>query len=174
MGFLGFEARFGVIVAFRRYGFPGKVLRLIERLYAERRFAVRDGHNQSSSRQQGCPLSPLPFIMAMSVIVGDATSMLAEREGAQLDDGSLSMLLYAHDTLLMGSSAQSLQHLFDAVAEVGHRFGMDLHWNKFQLVQVGRTYVLQTPDGAEIPPADSMCISDATCLPMVVCILSSV
>ena len=65
--------------------------------------------------------------MVMTVIVEDAVKSLSE-EDQQLfyNDGS-SILLYADDTLLMGSSEDSLQRLLTAVAEIGGRFGMELH-----------------------------------------------
>jgi len=148
--------------ALDRFGVPPKLQRIVEKLYASRQFTVRDGDTRSTLRaqrsgiSQGCPLSPLLFTMTMSVIVQDAISMMPSGAKAQIDSGSLSIVLYADDTLLIGSSAASLQHLLDSIAVVGLRFGMELHWAKFQLLQVGGTYELRSPDGAQILPTDSM------------------
>ena len=86
----------------------------------------------------------------------DSIDLLPAAARGQIDDGTLSILLYADDTLLVGSSADSLQQFLDNIAAVGLRFGMELHWAKFQLLQVGREYVLTSPDGVQIQPANSM------------------
>ena len=39
---------------------------------------------------------------------------------------------------------------------MGARFGMELHWSKFQLLPVNGSYKLQAPDGAMIEPKDLM------------------
>jgi len=155
-------------VALRRFGLPPKILRLIDELYSQRSFAVRDGAHGSTLRaqrsgiSQGCPLSPFLFTMTMTVIVQDALEMLPEAARRQIDAGSLNIVLYADDTLLIGSSAQSLQQLLDAIATVGQRFGMELHWDKFQLMEVGGKYELHAPNGSQIQPSSSMCYLGCT------------
>ena len=98
----------------------------------------------------------------MTVIVQDAIEMLPEAARRQFDAGSLSIVLYADDTLLIGSSAQSLQQLLDAIATVGRRFGMELHWDKFQLMELGGRYELHAPNGSKIQPTSSMCYLGCT------------
>ena len=43
---------------------------------------------------------------------------------------------YADDTLLISVAEQSLRRLLQAVASTGARFGMELHWGKFQLLNI--------------------------------------
>jgi hypothetical protein len=149
-------------VALNRFGLPAKLQRIVEQLYSGRQFSVRDGGCQSTLRaqrsgiSQGCPLSPLLFTITMSVIVQDAIDLLPANARAQFDAGALSIILYADDTLLVGSSSESLQQLLDNIATVGLRFGMELHWAKFQLLQLGGQYELRSPDGVPIEPTHSM------------------
>jgi len=76
--------------------------------------------------------------MAMSVIIKDSIEQLPAAVQHTFSTGSLSILLYADDTLLLGTSESSLQQLLDAIAAVGLRYGMELHYSKFQLMQVGK------------------------------------
>ena len=46
------------------------------------------------------------------------------------------MVLYADDTLIIGASEARIQELLESVAGVGGRYGMELHWSKFQLLEV--------------------------------------
>ena len=75
---------------------------------------------------------------------------------------SLDAFLYADDTLLIGVSQRNVQHLSDAVANIGANYGMELHWKKFQLVQIGKEYNFSTPDGSIIELLDMMTYLGAT------------
>ena len=66
------------------------------------------------------------------------------------------MLLYAYDTLIIGTEEAQLQQFLDAVAHAGSLYGMELHRSKFQLIQVNRVYTLRTPGGDEIPAKQLM------------------
>ena len=49
-----------------------------------------------------------------------------------------------------------MQELLDVIAEVGLRFGMELHWDKFQLLEVNAHYSIKTPTGEVIQPSEVM------------------
>jgi len=157
-----------LIVALRRFGLPPKVLRVIEHIYAERFFTVCDGGSSSSRRRQksgisqGCPLSPFLFIMLMTVVMDDAVHCMSDGTQAAFNFGSLGVVLYADDTLLIGVSEGRVQEYLDTVAAVGKRFGLDLHHSKFQLLSVNGEYNLKTPVGEPIPSTDSMTYLGAT------------
>ena len=69
--------------ALRRFGLPVSFITTIETLLQGRHFYVRDSGSESTLRKQcsgvsqGCTLSPLLFIMAMTVIMHDAVQMLS-------------------------------------------------------------------------------------------------
>jgi len=151
-----------MLVALQRFGLPAKILRMIKNIYTGRTFKVLDTSNGSSEHiqhsgiSQGCPLSPFLFVMLMTIIMKDATSGLSEAAQHSLAKGSLSAVLYADDTLLISSSGAHLQEFLDSVAKVGSNYGLQLHWSKFQLLQVGGQYQLIAPDGTAIAPGSVM------------------
>ena len=151
-----------LLVSLKRFGLPPKLLRMIQHIYADRRFRVVDTSSKSCERpqrsgiSQGCPLSPFLFVMLMSVIIEDSISSLSTDSRAHFKRGSLDVLLYADDTLVVGVEQSHIQELLNAIAEVGGRYGMGLHWSKFQMVQVNGKYTLRTPEGEAIPAKELM------------------
>ena len=149
-----------LIVASGRFGLPPKLLRMIKHIYADRRFRVIDTFSQSSERMQksgisqGCPLSPFLFVMLMTILVNDSVDLLGLDSQEPFKDGALDTLLYADDTLVIGVEEFHIRELLDAIAEVGARFGMELHWSNFQMIQVNAAYTLRTPEGETIPPKE--------------------
>ena len=151
-----------MIIALRRFGLPEKFLRIISHIYEDRWFQVTDGSACSSTRRQcsgisqGCPLSPFLFVMLMSVMMNDAVSSLSCESQALYGKGSLDSLLYADDTLIVGVAEERVQELLGAVAATGLNYGMELHWSKFQLLEVNGKYKLSAPDGSVIEPTEVM------------------
>ena len=47
-------------------------------------------------------------------------------------------------------------YFLDSDAQVGARYGVELHWGKFQLLQVGSDMTLIGPDGNRIEPSESI------------------
>ena len=46
--------------------------------------------------------------------------------------------------------------MLNAIASVGARYGMELHWGKFQLVQIRGEFCIRRADGTKIPSKDSL------------------
>eukprot|EP00959_Pyramimonas_sp_CCMP1952_P188808 3948901-Pyramimonas_sp.AAC.1 len=68
----------------------------------------------------------------MTVLLHDAVGFL---EGGAKDvyaKGDLCECVYADDTLLIGTSDASLNGYLKAISDAGRRYGMELHWDKFQ------------------------------------------
>ena len=101
-------------------------------------------------------LSPFLFVMLMSVIMNDAVENLEHADKAMYKKGLLATLLYADDTLPIGVSDTALQRLLEAVAEAGASCGLELHWDKFQLISVRCDHDLRTPAGVAIQPKASL------------------
>jgi hypothetical protein len=144
------------------------MLTLIGNIYEARRFCVADGAIKSSERKQmsgisqGCPLSPFLFVMLMTVVLREAVNNLSDNDKFDMVSGSLSVLLYADDTLLIGRSQASLQNLLDNIALAGVRVGMELHWDKFQMIKINSDVTLRTPAGQLIAEKRSMTYLGAT------------
>ena len=97
----------------------------------------RERH-QRAGISQGCPLSPFLFVMLMTVLIQDVAAELGEEDRARLKRRDLDVVLYADDTLLIGSSEDGLQRLLETVEAIGARYGLQLHHDKFQFLQVRR------------------------------------
>jgi len=149
--------------ALRRAGLPESFLQMVDAMLDARQYSVQDSGTDSELRaqlsgiSQGCTLSPLLFIIAMTVLLHDAVGMLGEGASAQYACGDLADLVYADDTLLIGINEDRVQEYLAAVYEAGRRYGMELHFGKFQLISTttGNTSIV-TPDGTSIEKQDSM------------------
>ena len=94
--------------------------------------------------------------MRMTVVIKDSLEKLSAGPKEQCKQGALSVLLYADDTLIVGASQNGVQELLNVIAEVGLRFGMELHWDKFQLLGLKARYSIVTPTGESIQPSEVM------------------
>jgi len=125
-------------------------------IYSGRRFQLQHCAETSAERVQpsgiwqGCPLSPFLFVMIMSVLMVDAVRELPECDKSLLLKGDLSDLLYADDTLLLSVSASSLEHFLEAVSNSRATYGLELHWEKLQLMRVRSEASVRRPDHTAI------------------------
>merc|ERR1719161_213426 len=60
------------------------------------------------------------------------------------------------DTLLMGTSGSHLNEFLNSTANADSTFGMELHWGKFQLLQVQNEIRVLQPNGREILAKEGM------------------
>ena len=148
--------------ALRRFGISEGIRDIIASLMRDRCFYVDEAEHQSEKRPQksgitqGCTLSPLLFIIVMSALMHDAVESLSGDAKAAYLQGDLADIAYADDTLLLGVSSAHLTEFLSSVAAAGKRYGMDLHYSKFQLVNVNcRTRVLR-PDGNAVDATPGM------------------
>ena len=107
-------------------------------------------------------MSPFLFVILMTIVTQDSVDLLSPKGGMKYSQGSLEAVLYVDDTLLMSVNSSSLQELQDKVAAVGARYGMELHWSKFQLMQIHGQFQLRSPSGDVIEPKDMMTYLGAT------------
>ncbi|KAK3529745.1 hypothetical protein QTP86_003010 [Hemibagrus guttatus] len=92
------------------YGVRGPLLSAVRSLYDQSRSLVRIASSKSDlfpvhvGLRQGCPLSPVLFIVFM-----DRISRSSQEEGVQFGDHRISALLFADDVVLLAPSSQDLQ-----------------------------------------------------------------
>ena len=95
----------------REYGVPGPLIRAIRSLYNRCQSLVRISANKSDlfpvrvGLRQGCPLSPVLFIIFMDRISRRSQGV----EGVRFGDLRIGSLLFADDVVLLASSSCDLQ-----------------------------------------------------------------
>ena len=92
----------------------------------------------------------------MSVLMSDAYDLLGQSAREDRQQDLLYDILYADDTLLLGSAACHVEELAKAVATIGSQYGLSLHWQKTQALSVGTTTRLRRPDGTVVKDSGSM------------------
>jgi hypothetical protein len=151
----------GLLKALCRFGVPERFTKVVAAIYTERRFRVRDCGStsnlcaQSFGICQGCPLSPFLFSMVMTCLMKDAKDVVVQQLGQPASE-RLSELLYADDTLLMGTSSQSLSAFLQAVADIGVGFGMSQHVGKTKLLNVRTNATVLAPGDVDLKGESSM------------------
>ena len=142
--------------ALRRFGLAQDILDMVRGLLYPRRFRVKECGAYSEARpkksgiSQGCTLSPILFLVLMSVLLSDAQDLLPEPRRLAKQNGNLAELLYADDTLLYGIEREHLEQYLAAIVTAGRRYGMELHAGKSQVLSVGCAADIRTPSGDSI------------------------
>ena len=151
-----------MLLSLQSFGIPSKLCDLIGAAMRSRTFYVEEwGAKSYCARQrsgvsQGCTLSPLLFLIVMSTIMHDAVQLLSNAARNAYGVGDLADLAFADDTLLIGVSSLHVSEFLAAVKTSAERFGMELHQDKFQLIQIGATGPLLGTDGSQIHCKESM------------------
>ena len=147
----------GLIDALRRFGLPLPYLSFIGNVYGSRQFYVRDMGEASkycaqfNGFSQGCPLSPFLFVMLMTVIMHDSTTQVQQELGHTLAAPlSINDLLYADDTLLINYSSEHIQKHMDAIISVGAKYGLEINWQKVDMMGVRCHPIVSNMNGVNI------------------------
>ncbi|KAK3512519.1 hypothetical protein QTP70_015647, partial [Hemibagrus guttatus] len=114
------------------YGVHGPLLRAVRSLYNRSRSLVRIASCKSDlfpvhvGLRQGCPLSPVLFIVFMDRISRRSQGL----EGVQFGDHRISSLIFADDVVLLASSSLDLQHALGSFAAECEAAGMKVSTSK--------------------------------------------
>ncbi|KAK3575619.1 hypothetical protein QTP86_031501, partial [Hemibagrus guttatus] len=137
------------------YGVRGPLLRAVRSLYNQSRSLVRIASCKSDlfpvqvGLRQGCPLSPVLFIVFMDRISRRSQGL----EGVQFGDHRISSLIFADDVVLLASSGLDLQHALGRFAAECEAAGMRVSTSKSEAMVLDRKKVVCTLQvGGEVLP----------------------
>eukprot|EP00973_Karenia_brevis_P064589 8973173-Karenia_brevis.AAC.1 len=74
--------------------------------------------------------------MVMTILLHDAREMLKMDYNIELDSNDINELIYADDTLLVGSSVNHLQMYMQCISTVGCEYGLTLNWKKVDQLNI--------------------------------------
>ncbi|KAK3557563.1 hypothetical protein QTP70_030496 [Hemibagrus guttatus] len=122
------------------YGVRGPLLKAVWSLYNRSRSLVRIASCKSDlflvhvGLRQGCPLSPVLFIVFMDRISRRSQGL----EGVRFGDHRISSLIYADDVVLLASSGLDLQHALGRFAAECEAAGMRVSTSKSEAMVLDR------------------------------------
>ena len=147
-----------MIVALRRFGLPEEMLQLVDSIYRQRRFRVQEEgststwKDQSSGIAQGCPLSPFLFSILMTVIIHDVFKALQAENPIPSRSTYINVadIMYADDTMLIHDDPEILQKMLHGVVETGRQYGLEMNWDKVELLRVRGDGRVEGPGGEPV------------------------
>ena len=138
--------------ALHRFGCPSKLVVIVMEIYKRRTFVVHDSGYCSKKRSphygicQGCPL----FTIVMTVLLHDAREDFENMQGIVHETFVVQDLVYVEDTLLIGVDGDRVQGYMDSVVLMGEEYGLQLNWNKVEVLPCRMTVNFQSPNGENI------------------------
>ena len=146
------------MLALKRFGIPAPMVDMIEGIYRERCFSIRDPCGNSSVRlqragiAQGCPLSPYLFILIQTVLLADVDFRLSlcgpfNNEPAFVVCPDLP---YADDIIILGSDVRRVQAHFLILVDARRRYGLELNASKTVMMQIYHTASIYHTDGGKV------------------------
>ncbi|KAK3548428.1 hypothetical protein QTP70_012986 [Hemibagrus guttatus] len=137
------------------YRVRGYLLRAVRSLYNRSRSLVRIASCKSDlfpvhvGLRQGCPLSPVLFIVFMDRISRRSQGL----EGVRFGDHRISSLIFADDVVLLAPSSLDLQHALERFAAECEAAGMRVSTSKSEAMVLDRKKVACTLQvGGEVLP----------------------
>ncbi|TWW78139.1 R2 Retrovirus-related Pol polyprotein from type I retrotransposable element [Takifugu flavidus] len=127
----------------REYGVSGPLIRAVRSLYDRCQSLVRIAGSKSNwypvrvGLRQGCPLSPILFIIFMDRI----SRCSHDVEGVWFGDLRIGSLLFADDVVLLASSARDFQLSLDRFATACEAAGMKISTSKSEAMVLNRKKV---------------------------------
>ena len=125
------------------YGVPGPLVRAIRSLYKQSESCVRILGTKSSTfsvgvgLRQGCPLSPILFVIFMDRISRHSRG----EESVRFGDLRIASLLFADDVVLLATSDRDLQHALGRFAAECEAVGMRVSTSKSEAMVLCRKTV---------------------------------
>ena len=97
-----------MIHALQRFSIPNHFLHMVDAIYSSRAFFNHDSNIDSTKKpqragiNQKCPLSPILFVIVMSVLIADARQDFIDEVGDDAKfDSEIIYIIYTDDTLIV-------------------------------------------------------------------------
>ena len=132
----------GIWRALRFFGFPQKIINLLQALYSKSNSAVRvngdltEWFQTTVGVRQGCVISPQLFNILLEVVMLYATHNV--NIGAKIQGQLISNLRFADDIVILAESANDLQNLVDKVYENSSNLGLKINIAKTEVQVIGK------------------------------------
>ena len=149
-----------MIHALQRFGIPKDFLHMVDAIYSSRAFFVYDTIIDSTSKSQragisqGCPLSPVLFVIVMNVLIADARQNFINEVG---DDAKLvSEIIYADDTLIVDERGDLAGIYMKCILKQSEHYGLTFNWDKLAMICINCDPVIAKPSGCNITSSQSI------------------
>jgi len=146
-----------------RLNIPPKLVKIIASFYNEPKFRIKDSEGNSAYRKQragirqGCPLSPYLFILLMTVIFHDVHTEVDHKIAPYTGDCVNTWeLLYADDTMVMGSRAREINIILRQIAIESDKYNLKLNHDKCFYIGMNGRADIHFKDGKKVEKADKV------------------
>jgi len=132
----------GLWKAMEFFGFPSKLIRLLQALYKQSQSAVRvngeltEWFKTAVGVRQGCVISPQLFNILLEMVMLVALDDI--KIGATLQGTCINNLRFADDIVLMAETPHELQQLVDKVYEASRAFGLKINIGKTEVQTISK------------------------------------
>ena len=145
VAFIDFEKAFDrvhhskMIEVLKKRGIKGKSLQLIKSLYSQQIATFREDPEETKIHihrgvRQGCVLSPIIY----NVYADEAFLDFGHGRGIRIEDTHINRVMYADDTVLIGSDKEELKELVSELMERGEEFGLKINCKKTKIMKISR------------------------------------
>jgi hypothetical protein len=128
--------------AMRFFGFPTKIICLLQALYKTSQSAVRvngeltDWFNTTVGVRQGCVISPQLFNILLEVVI--STALQESEIGVNISGFTINNLRFADDIVIIAETQDELQTLVNRVQEASSNFGLKINISKTQVQVISK------------------------------------
>jgi len=149
--------------ALYRLNIPDKLLKIIASFYENPKFRIKDMEGNSEYRKQcagirqGCPLSPYLFILLMTVVFHDVHQEVDHKIAPYSGDCTSAWeLLYADDTMVMGSRAREINIILKQIEIESEKYNLKLNHEKCFYIGMNGKADIHFMDGKRVTKADKV------------------
>ena len=149
-----------MLIALQLFGLPEQFIHMTRAIYTSREFYARANAMDSSKKvqhagiSQGCPLSPILFVIMMTALIIDTRTNLARSIGNEISN--VSEILFADDNWIVNENCDMAEQYMYCIRAAGSKYGLDFNWDKLEYISFNCNPNICKPDGTSIKHVQSM------------------